>query len=694
MKAKKIAAVSSAIMLSATTALTGMPSTVLAQEQTENVPQTVTEEPTDTQEPTPDTTDNSDKQEADAAPETPDEQEPAASPETPDEQEPAASPETPDEQEPAASPETPDKQEPAASPETPDEQEPAASPETPDKQEPAASPETPDEQEPVAAPEGISINEKNFPDAAFRKYIEINFDTDKNSKGILTQEEINKVTKIRLSNTELSNVQGIEYFTELESLYISNSNLSSLTFKKMDKLTDLTIIFNKKLTKLDVSSLSNLEILHCYINNLDSINVSQIKTLREIKYHNNPNLTTLDFRGCDNLEVAYHSINQETVFISTGMTKYIGCNAIPDHTGNIVIDLDGFYTVNPDGSKSVDLSKVLSPKLIEIFAEENHPSFNKETNILTIPAGENKTVLQAGKDGNFKPTHWTFYTKLTAVDDRTVKFDTMGGSIVEDQIIANGTTATEPTAPSKEGYIFKGWYLDKDFSKPYDFSTPVTADITLYALWEKETVPNTPPTITAEDVTLTVGDTFNPLDYASASDKEDGDIKLTNENVIKNDVNTANAGTYHVTYKVTDKDGASTEKTIIVTVNPKPAAINTPPTIDADDLTLTVGDKFDPLNKVTATDKEDGNLKLTKDNVIKNNVDTSKAGTYYVTYKVTDKDGASTEKTIKVTVKEKKVNKKETPKTADMANVGLFGSMFAGSTGVLSILLRKKCRKT
>ncbi|EHQ8840234.1 DUF5011 domain-containing protein, partial [Enterococcus faecalis] len=43
-------------------------------------------------------------------------------------------------------------------------------------------------------------------------------------------------------------------------------------------------------------------------------------------------------------------------------------------------------------------------------------------------------------------------------------------------------------------------------------------------------------------------------------------------------------------------------------------------------------------------------------NIIANNVDTSKIGRYSVTYKVTDSNGASTTKTIIVTVKEKITN--------------------------------------
>ena len=669
MKAKKIAAISSAIIFGTSTALAGMPTTTLAQEQT------VTEETTAT---------TDEKPEVQEKPQT---QEPTTTPEAqekPQAQEPTTAPEAqekPQAQEPTTTPEVQEK---------PQTQEPTTTPEVQEKpqvQEPATTPETQEK------PTGISIDEKNFPDAAFRKYVENKIDKENNSKGILTQAEINSVTSMMLSGLNISDTKGMEYFTELHTLNIYNTNLSSFSLKGLNKLTSLSITSNKNLTTLNLSDLPNLEILNCYSNHLTAIDVSNFKKLRKIDYHGNLGLTTLDFRGCDNLEVGYHSVSQETVYISAGMTKYVGCNLVSYHTGNMVIDLDGFYTVNPDGSKSVDLSKVISPALIKVLANENHSSFNKGTNILTIPAGDKQTILQAGKDYSNKPTHWTFYTEITAVNDCTVKFDTMGGSIVEDQIIVNGKTATEPASPTKEGYIFKGWYLDKEFTNLYDFATPITEDITLYALWEKEATANTPPTITAKDVTLTVGDRFNPLDYATASDKEDGEIKLTNDNVIKNDVNTAKAGTYHVTYKVTDKNGASTETTITITVNPKPAKINTPPVIDAKDITLTVGDKFNPLDKVTATDKEDGKLKLTKDNVIKNNVDTSKAGTYSVTYKVTDKDGASVEKTIKVTVKEKKTDKKTAPKTADMANVGLLGSMFAGSAGILSLSLGKKRRR-
>ncbi|MGL5549290.1 MAG: immunoglobulin-like domain-containing protein, partial [Culicoidibacterales bacterium] len=99
-----------------------------------------------------------------------------------------------------------------------------------------------------------------------------------------------------------------------------------------------------------------------------------------------------------------------------------------------------------------------------------------------------------------------------------------------------------------------------------------------------------------------------------------------------------------------DSAGASATKTRLVTVNAKLVGMNKIPTISADDVTLTVGDAFDPLTGVSAMDAEDGDLTQLIE-VISSNVDMSQAGVYTVTYKVTDKAGASATKTRLVTVK-------------------------------------------
>ena len=203
----------------------------------------------------------------------------------------------------------------------------------------------------------------------------------------------------------------------------------------------------------------------------------------------------------------------------------------------------------------------------------------------------------------------------------------------------------------------------------------------------------TAPVINANDVTLIVGDKFDPLKDVTATDNVDGD--LTKSIVVSGDkVDTTKAGTYNVTYTVTDVAGNETKKTIIVTVNPKMAIINTVPSINAKDKTLTVGDAFDPLKGVTASDAEDGDL--TSKISCKSNVDRNKVGVYKVTYTVMDSQGATTSKTIQVTVEKKAVtpetkpntenkpNDKKDPEKGNGTNTGVASAtgLFAGLAGI------------
>lgn len=65
----------------------------------------------------------------------------------------------------------------------------------------------------------------------------------------------------------------------------------------------------------------------------------------------------------------------------------------------------------------------------------------------------------------------------------TVTFNSNGGSDVPGQIRANAA-ATKPADPTRSGYVFAGWYTDEACTAAYDFTQPVTDNITLYAKWE------------------------------------------------------------------------------------------------------------------------------------------------------------------------------------------------------------------
>jgi uncharacterized repeat protein (TIGR02543 family) len=77
----------------------------------------------------------------------------------------------------------------------------------------------------------------------------------------------------------------------------------------------------------------------------------------------------------------------------------------------------------------------------------------------------------------------TLYAKWT-INSYAVNFDSNGGSTVTSQSVSYDGTATAPTSPTMTGYTFAGWYTDNTtFSNAFDFTTPITGDITLYAKW-------------------------------------------------------------------------------------------------------------------------------------------------------------------------------------------------------------------
>lgn len=79
--------------------------------------------------------------------------------------------------------------------------------------------------------------------------------------------------------------------------------------------------------------------------------------------------------------------------------------------------------------------------------------------------------------------------KLGAVESWTVVFNSNGGSACNTKFVATADgKLVKPADPTRDGYTFGGWYADEACMQAYDFSTPVTADLTLYAKWTKNAV--------------------------------------------------------------------------------------------------------------------------------------------------------------------------------------------------------------
>ncbi len=78
---------------------------------------------------------------------------------------------------------------------------------------------------------------------------------------------------------------------------------------------------------------------------------------------------------------------------------------------------------------------------------------------------------------------------LTTSDDGPfiVTFETNGGSLIDSITVEEDGLLIPSDTPLRDGYIFKGWYLDPSFNYPFAFNAGVRESLTLYAKWESET---------------------------------------------------------------------------------------------------------------------------------------------------------------------------------------------------------------
>ena len=145
-------------------------------------------------------------------------------------------------------------------------------------------------------------------------------------------------------------------------------------------------------------------------------------------------------------------------------------------------DLEGIY-------QDIDFKGLsLEEALIQYFNIENKDRTTIDANIFSTynldkEAEENILNSIAKEEVKIK----FFYQELilTANDNTnyyTITFDTDGGSSIDSVVVANNDTLEEPALPTKEGYTFLNWELD---GEEYDFTTKVTSDITLTAVWKE-----------------------------------------------------------------------------------------------------------------------------------------------------------------------------------------------------------------
>ncbi|MFD1420854.1 BspA family leucine-rich repeat surface protein [Lactiplantibacillus songbeiensis] len=181
----------------------------------------------------------------------------------------------------------------------------------------------------------------------------------------------------------------------------------------------------------------------------------------------------------------------------------------------------------------------------------------------------------------------------------------------------------------------------------------------------------------ADKTSFVVGDTWTPITNLTAATDIDGSdatakvtYQVTQNGQVVSDVDMQQAGTYEVTYQFTNQQGQVTRQTQTVTVNASQAAITL-----TGQTAIPAGSTWTPaenLAKVTNTDGSSVDasqvtVNITKDGQPVTSVDTSKVGTYVVTYSFTNQQGQLTTQSQTVTVAANQAVISLTPRTTIVA---------------------------
>ncbi|OYU81169.1 MAG: hypothetical protein CFE23_05215 [Flavobacterium sp. BFFFF1] len=201
----------------------------------------------------------------------------------------------------------------------------------------------------------------------------INVDT--NGNGEIEVEEALQVYDLRIANRNITNIDGLQYFTNLRRFDCNHNSISDL-----DPITGLinmdTLYCNDNaLTTLDLSTLHVLRILYCSENLLTSMNLNNLGSLDTVVCNNN-NLTELDVLTLSNLNHLECTYNNLTTINLSGLSHLTSVACDHNAISSVIFGLPGNHM-----SFSCDYNNLTQLNLTGVHLETLQCRYNNLTTL-------------------------------------------------------------------------------------------------------------------------------------------------------------------------------------------------------------------------------------------------------------------------------------------------------------------------
>ena len=141
----------------------------------------------------------------------------------------------------------------------------------------------------------------------------------------------------------------------------------------------------------------------------------------------------------------------------------------------LIDDYHAFYVnyVSMSGGQEWDAETVIGTFQIKVVGEHGSSKMKNENFIISMKDGSGSYDIKVND------------LLVIVSTECTVKFDSMGGSEIKEQLVQFGELIQKPEDPVRDGYSFTGWYKDIYLNEQWDFGKDtVTDNMVLYAGWQ------------------------------------------------------------------------------------------------------------------------------------------------------------------------------------------------------------------